>query len=113
MSEDLFFLFGLHPILGQENGLYDYLRIIRKIKPCSHPLWNLGRKSGQKNGLNLSEDLFFLFWSSPKSGQKNGLNLDENHRRSQGGPGAGPARGVQGVHRIPGPGPRGARTQGA
>ena len=40
----------------------------------------MGRKSGQKNGLNLNEDLFlfFFFWSSPKSGQTNGLNLSEN-----------------------------------
>ena len=56
------------------------------------PLWNLGRKSVQKNGLDVGEDLFFglhliwaekrsedlFFWSSPKFGQKNGLLLSED-----------------------------------
>ena len=37
-------------------------------------------ESGQKNELNLDEDLLLLlfFWSSPKTGQKNGLNLRED-----------------------------------
>ena len=41
------------------------------------PFWNLGRKSRQKNGLNLIEN---LFWggSPPKSKRKNGLNLSED-----------------------------------
>ena len=30
---------------------------------------------GQKNGLNLSEDLFYFFWSSPNFEQKNGLGF--------------------------------------
>ena len=34
--------------------MYEYLRIVCKIEPCP-PL-----EFGQKNGLNLSEDLFFL-----------------------------------------------------
>ena len=40
--------------------MHKYLRIVRKIESWS-PLWNLGRKSGQKNGLNLSGDIFFVF----------------------------------------------------
>ena len=34
---------------------YDYLRIVRKIEPWARPPLEFG----QKNGLNLSEDLFF------------------------------------------------------
>ena len=30
-----------------------------KLSQAPHPLWNLSRKSGWKNGLNLGEDLFF------------------------------------------------------
>ena len=66
-------LFGL-PVM------FEYLTIVRKIEPCLTSL-NLGRKSGQKNGLNLTMTwvkTFFFFWSSPKSGQKNGLNLSKN-----------------------------------
>ena len=51
--------------------MYEYLRIVRKLEPWFPPL-----EFGQKNGLDLSEDLFF-FWSSPKSGQKNGVNRSE------------------------------------
>ena len=40
--------------------MFEYLRIVRKIDPWP-PLWNLGKKSGQKNGLNLNENLFFVF----------------------------------------------------
>ena len=50
------------------------IRIVRKIESWP-PLWILGRKCGQKNGLNLSED---FFWSAPKSGQKSGLILSED-----------------------------------
>ena len=38
---------------------------------------NLGRKTA-KSDYDLNEDFFLFFWSSPKSGQKNGLNLSEN-----------------------------------
>ena len=44
--------------------MFEYLIIARKIEPCP-PLWNLGRKSGQKNGLNLTmtwvKTFFFFF----------------------------------------------------
>ena len=56
--------------------MHKYLRIVRKIESCPPPLWNLGRKSRQKNGLNLGEDLFF--WSSLEFGRKNGLILNED-----------------------------------
>ena len=42
--------------------MHKYLRIVRKIEPWT-PLWNLGRKSGKKSGLNLGEDLFFLVFT--------------------------------------------------
>ena len=41
--------------------MHKYLRKVRKIVSCP-PIWNLGRKCGQKNGLILSEDLFFSFF---------------------------------------------------
>ena len=50
---------AMAPLFGSPV-MYEYLKIVRKIEPC--PPWILGRKSGQKNGLNLSEDL--SFWSS-------------------------------------------------
>ena len=40
--------------------MHKYLRIVRKIESCP-PFWNLGKKSGQKNGLNLDEDFFLVF----------------------------------------------------
>ena len=42
------------------------------------PIWR-SSKVGQKNRLNLSEELFFL--SSPKCGQKNQLNLSEDRSK--------------------------------
>ena len=42
--------------------MFKYLRIVRKIDPCPPPLWHMGRKSGQKNRQNLSEDLFLFFF---------------------------------------------------
>ena len=39
--------------------MHKYLGKVRKIELCP-PFWNLGRKCGQKNGLNLSENLFLL-----------------------------------------------------
>ena len=47
------------PSLGSPV-MFEYLGIVCKIEPWS-PLWNLGRKSGHKNELNLSEDLFLFF----------------------------------------------------
>ena len=76
-------------------GQYNYHRIVCKIAACPPPLCELGRSFehtkgrqrpffwpapnfGQNLGLNLSEDLFFLFCSSPNFGQKIGLNLCED-----------------------------------
>ena len=51
---------AMSPLFGVPV-MHKYLKIMRKIESCPPPPpWNLGRKCGQKNGLNLSEDLFFL-----------------------------------------------------
>ena len=43
--------------------IHKYLRIVRKIESCPSPSPStFSRKSGQKNGLNLSEDLFLLIF---------------------------------------------------
>ena len=41
--------------------MHKYLRIVRKIESFPPLLWNLGRKSGPKDGLNLGEDFFLVF----------------------------------------------------
>ena len=58
--------------------MYKYLRIVRKIESCP-PFGIWTEKVGRKTGLILRKT-FFVFWggSSPKTGQKNGLNLSED-----------------------------------
>ena len=61
--------------------MFECLIIVRNIEPYP-PSLEFGRKiwaeKRTESDYDLSEDLFLFFWSSPKSGQKNGLNLSEN-----------------------------------
>ena len=64
------YLGGGHCAMAHPFGvpvIHKYLRIVRKIESCPSPSpLTFGRKSGQKNGLNLSEDLFLLIFITLK-----------------------------------------------
>ena len=75
------------PPLGHQDSTIsiEYYAKLRHAPPPPPPLCNLGRRfehtNGRrrpKTGLNLGEDLFFFFWSSPNFGPKTGLILSED-----------------------------------